>query len=88
MSCMKKTDATIARISITCRVQNPDIPQAGRVGAHGGVVGQGRAGLFANRTVRLGHNPPPHSPPVESKTRTYHGPGGVGQDGVPTELFA
>ena len=38
------------------------------------------------------------SKPVESKTRTYHGqvgsgrpaerPGGVGQDGVPTELFA
>ena len=37
----------------TCRVQNPDIPRAGRVGAHGGVAGRGRAGLDANRTVAL-----------------------------------
>ena len=45
-----------------CRIQNPDIPRAGRVGAHGGVAGRGRAGLFANRTVRLGNNPSSHSP--------------------------
>ena len=38
-------------------VQNPDIPQAGRVEAHGGDAGQTRAELFANRTVRLGDNP-------------------------------
>ena len=42
---------------IICLVQNPDIPQAGRVGAHGRVAGRGRAGLYANRTVRLGDNP-------------------------------
>ena len=24
----------------TCRIQNPDIPRAGRVGAHGGAAGQ------------------------------------------------
>ena len=41
----------------TCLVQNPDIPQAGRVGAHGGAAGRSRAGLYANRTVRLGDNP-------------------------------
>ena len=41
-------------VESTCRVQNPDIPQAGRVGVHGGVAGRGRAGLGANRTVRLG----------------------------------
>ena len=52
----------------TCRVQNPDIPRAGRVGAHDGVAGRSRAGLFANRTVRLGNNPSPH-PPKASKTR-------------------
>ena len=29
----------------TCRIQNPDIPRAGRVGAaHGGAAGRGRAG--------------------------------------------
>ena len=36
-----------------CQVQNPAIPQAGRVGWHGGVAGRGRAGLYANSTVRL-----------------------------------
>ena len=41
----------------TCQVQNPDIPRACRVGAHGGVAGRGRAGLHANRSVRLGDNP-------------------------------
>ena len=46
----------------TCLVQNPDIPQAGHVGAHGGVAGRGRAGLCANRTVRLGTNPFSFSP--------------------------
>ena len=34
----------------------------GRVGARNGVAGRSRAGLFANRTVRLGNNPSPHSP--------------------------
>ena len=36
----------------TCRVQNPDIPRADRVGAHGGAAERARAGLGANRTVR------------------------------------
>ena len=35
-----------------CRIQNPDIPRAGRVSAHGGAAGRGRAGLGANRIVR------------------------------------
>ena len=83
---------------MTCRVRNPDIPRAGFVGAHGGVAGRDRAGLFANRIVRLGNNPSWPSPLVEFKTRTYHGrvgsgrpaerPEGVGQDWVPTKLFA
>ena len=37
------------------RVQHP-IPRAGRVEAHGEVAGRDRAGLFANRTVRLENN--------------------------------
>ena len=41
----------------TCRFQNSHIPRAGHVGAHGGVAKQSRAGLFANRTVRLENNP-------------------------------
>ena len=49
-------------IKLTCRVQNPDIPRAGRVEAHGGVAGRGRAGLDANRTVRLGDNPSSYPP--------------------------
>ena len=32
----------------TCPVQKPDIPQAGRVQAHGGVAERGPAGLSAN----------------------------------------
>ena len=54
--------------NIICRLQNPDIPRAARVGAHGRVARRGRAGLFANRTVRLGNNPSSHSPKA-SKTR-------------------
>ena len=51
-----------ARLQGTCRVQNPDIPRAGRVGTHGGVTGRGRAGLGANRIVRPGNKPPSHPP--------------------------
>ena len=47
---------------LTCRVQNPDILRAGRVGAYSGVAGWGRAGMFANKTVRLGNNIYSHSP--------------------------
>ena len=47
----------LADKSATCLVQNPDIPQAGRVGAHGRLAGRGRAGLHANKAVRLGKNP-------------------------------
>ena len=36
-----------------CRFQNPDIPRAGRVGAPGGAARRSRAGLNANKTVRL-----------------------------------
>ena len=34
----------------TCRVQYPNIPRAGRIGAHGGATGRGRSGLDADRT--------------------------------------
>ena len=34
----------------TCRIQNPDIQRAGRVGAHGGAAGRGRAEQFAQET--------------------------------------
>ena len=33
-----------------CRIQNPDIQRAGRVGAHGGAAGRGRAEQFAQET--------------------------------------
>ena len=39
---------------ITCRIQNPDIPRAGRVGAPGGAAGRGQARLNANRIIRPG----------------------------------
>ena len=45
-----------------CRIQNPDIPRAGRVGAPGGAAGRGRARLRANRIIRPGNKSPP-SPP-------------------------
>ena len=56
-------------IIITSRVQNPDISRAGRVGAHGGLAGRIRAGLFAHRTVRLGNNPSSHSPKASKTSR-------------------
>ena len=46
---------------IYCRIRNPDIPRAGRVGAaHGGAAGRGRAGRDADRTVHPGDNRPLH----------------------------
>ena len=36
--------------SSNCRFQNPDIQRAGRVGAHGGAAGGGRAEQFAQET--------------------------------------
>ena len=41
-----------------CRIQNPDIPRAGRVGAHGWAAGRGRAGREADRTVCSGNKRP------------------------------
>ena len=46
----------------TCRIQNPDIPRAGRVGAPGGAAGRGRARLGANRIIRPGNKSPPFPP--------------------------
>ena len=46
----------------TCRIQNPDIPRAGRVGAPGGAAGRGQARLGANRTIRPGNKSPPIFP--------------------------
>ena len=40
------------------RIQNTDIPWAGRVVAHGGAMKQGPAGLHANRFVRSGTRDP------------------------------
>ena len=51
----------------TCRIQNLDIPQAGRVGAHGEAAGRGRAGLDADRAFRPGDKRPPL--PKARKTR-------------------
>ena len=49
---------------VTCLVQNPEIPQAGLVWAHGRTAGWGRAGRYANRIVHLLDNlffsPPKH----------------------------
>ena len=46
----------------TCRIQNPDIPRAGRVEAHRGVAGRSRAGLDANKTVRPRDKPTSYLP--------------------------
>ena len=42
----------------TCRIQNPDIPRAGRVEAHGRTAGRGRSGLDVDRTIRPGDKRP------------------------------
>ena len=42
----------------TCRIQNPDIPRAGRVGAPGRAAGRGRARLNANRIFQPGYKSP------------------------------
>ena len=46
------TDCSIClfRPNATCRIQNPDIQRAGRVGAHGGAARRGRAEHFAQET--------------------------------------
>ena len=49
-------------LNLICRVQNPNIPRAGRVGAHGEAAGRGRAGLGANRTVCPGDKRPSYLP--------------------------
>ena len=46
----------------TCRIQNPDIPQAGRVGAPGGAPGRGWARFGAKRTIRPGNKSPWYAP--------------------------
>ena len=56
------TKPSIDKRFLTCRTQNPDIPQAGRVGAPGGAAGRGRARLGANRTIRPGNKGPPYPP--------------------------
>ena len=56
--------ACSGRYKITCRVQNPNLPRAGRGGAaHGGAAGRGgvgriRAELNADGSVRPGDNRP------------------------------
>ena len=55
-SCFKRLfESTNKRIPfLTCRIQNPDIPWAGRVGAaHGGAAGRGRAGQDGTPTDRF-----------------------------------
>ena len=49
-------------IETTCRIQNPNIPWAGRFGAPGGTARRGRAGLGAHRTVRQGITSPAYPP--------------------------
>ena len=46
----------------TCRIQNPDIPRASRVGAPGGAAARGRARLDANRTIHPGNKDLPYPP--------------------------
>ena len=46
----------------TCRIQNPDIPRAGCVGARGGAAERGRARLGANKTIRQGNKGPSYVP--------------------------
>ena len=45
---LEQCSGHVFRFFETCRIQKPDMPRAGRIGAHGGVAGRGRAGLFAN----------------------------------------
>ena len=46
----------------TCRIQNSDIPRAGRVGAPGGAAGRGRARLRASIIIRPENKIPPFPP--------------------------
>ena len=60
--------AAIEKYIITCRIQNPDIPRAARVGAaHGGAAGRSRAGRDADGTVRPGDNRPSYPQSIEEK---------------------
>ena len=54
--------------NVTCRIQNPDIPRLGRVGAHGRAAGWDPAGWDADRTVRPGRIQASPAPPKASKT--------------------
>ena len=51
----------------TCRIQNPDISRAGRVGAPGGAARRGGARLGANGTIRIRNK----SLPYAKKTKKY-----------------
>ena len=64
---------------VTCRIQNPNITRAGPDGAHGRAMCRGLSELDADMTVRPGNKTPSYFPPVESKTRTYHGRVGSGR---------
>ena len=60
MSCLRQNK------QITCRIQNPDIPRAGRGGPStaGGGAGRGGAGRDADGSVRPGYNRPSGPPKV------------------------
>ena len=61
-ACPGNPEARTSEILCTCRIQNPDIPRAGRVGAPGGATGRGRARLGADRTSRPGNKGPLYLP--------------------------
>ena len=48
----------VSQIAYTCRIQNPDIQQAGWVGAAQSGAERGQAGQDADRTVGPGDNSP------------------------------
>ena len=58
----------------TCRIQNPDIPRAGRVGAPGGAAGRGRAGQGGRRQNNSPRRQASLVTPKASKTRLLNDP--------------
>ena len=63
-SILQATRALVDKL-FTCRIQSPNRPRQGRVGAPGGAARRGQARLGANRSIRQGNKSVPYPPKNE-----------------------